>query len=1147
MARTKSGKPGGWRSKSSGLVIKKKNKRTRNKLKRNSLSRMMKDAPQLPWLPYMSQLDVDFISGFAYGSHLHPQVIDLEELEMSPDEMDNEVMFGTLRTDIVGIQYYKGTVNNGEMVSLEREPQNVYDHNAIRVTNLDHVQVGHLKREVARALAFVLDNSLAKLEGVVPYGATNMYKMTVDLTLWGQPENKQRAVDVLRSHGLFMKVTSAGVPSREAETSIAGNRMVGFRMAGPNMAAFSIAGPSYDYSHVVTHRQFLSPAEVKNELDKLFESLQEDDKTTMMSPAQAIKSELYPHQKQGLNWLISRENANNLPPFWEKRKNGYFNSLTMSTSSNQPKSIRGGILADDMGLGKTLEIISLILTNFVDKQPLAQPVPGRVRASRHIKAHKRKRKQSLADELNRGGKDQATEETACPFEKIRALEAEIDSLDDQKENSQSGEDGPCSVKEEKAKLPFRLQLKQDSSFVEVSGEGRSFQMKSEDYDSKTRSVQGQSDLDLWKGLVVENSASLKEVDANYLPEVDFEVKRDSKSARPRRCAKKPARYTFSDTDEDVACEKVNEEMIDQGTGQGHGRGRGKGATWTGGKGKGKSKGKVRESSCPPLPRLDMDELPDLEMPSSTQDGEVYIPDESDTDSSDDELPDVQVPFKWNEAGLSNCDMTTGRTHTDGARATLIICPLSVLSNWLDQFEEHLHDCVNLEIYTYYGGSRTKDVSILARQDVVLTTYSTLSADAKTKERPLHKVDWLRVVLDEGHVIRNPKAQQTKAVMELKAQRRWVLTGTPIQNSMKDLWSLINFLQVSPLTERQWWYRTIERPLALGDKCALKYFREGTLLHNYGQVLAILMRLRQMCCHPSLVARAAEAVKDTQDFLDKLDKGENADEAKQKLVETLLMVLKSGSDEECAVCLDSLKNPVITPCAHVYCRRCIVTVINNEKPNSKCPLCRGDISEARLIEVPPEHQTEHSSEPQYLADWQSSAKVDALMSSLVKLRTEDPTVKSLVVSQFTSFLTLLEVPLRANGFRFARLDGSMSAGNRVAAIQEFSESGPETPTIFLLSLKAGGVGVNLTAASRVFLMDPAWNPAAEDQCFDRCHRLGQTKDVVITKFLVEESVEERMLQLQEKKRLLMQGAFGQKQSAEQRRQTRISEIKNLLDL
>ncbi|PIK40620.1 putative helicase-like transcription factor [Apostichopus japonicus] len=267
---------------------------------------------------------------------------------------------------------------------------------------------------------------------------------------------------------------------------------------------------------------------------------------------------------------------------------------------------------------------------------------------------------------------------------------------------------------------------------------------------------------------------------------------------------------------------------------------------------------------------------------------------------------------------------------------------------------------------------------------------------------------------------------------------------------------------------------------------------------------------------------------------------------KRLVSALVAVLSQGSDEECCVCLDSLMQPVITQCAHVFCFHCIVEVISQNKKSAACPLCRGAISESGLVHVPPEKQSD-APEKDEASEWHSSAKVDALMQCLLLERSKDPSIKSLVVSQFTSFLTLLQRPLREKGFSFVRLDGSMSASKRSEAMSQFASSTDGSPTVLLLSLKAGGVGINLTAASKVFLMEPAWNPAVEEQCFDRCHRLGQTKEVTVTKFIVQDSIEERMLQLQEKKRKLMSEAFGVKAKAEQRQQARIDDVRILLGM
>ncbi|XP_013394684.1 uncharacterized protein LOC106162094, partial [Lingula anatina] len=174
---------------------------------------------------------------------------------------------------------------------------------------------------------------------------------------------------------------------------------------------------------------------------------------------------------------------------------------------------------------------------------------------------------------------------------------------------------------------------------------------------------------------------------------------------------------------------------------------------------------------PPLPNL---ELPDLDADVSSgkkRKGTVSAPIVIDEDS----LPDVDVKENiQNKSPGANNLSSDGRTNCVGPRTTLIVCPLSVLSNWIDQLEDHVDERVHLAINVFYGPSRCKSAQVLQQQDIVLTTYQTVTTDSKGKNI-LGKVKWLRVVLDEGHTIRNPNAQMTKAILGLQTQRKWVLT------------------------------------------------------------------------------------------------------------------------------------------------------------------------------------------------------------------------------------------------------------------------------------------------------------------------------------------------------------------------------------
>ncbi|XP_028614158.1 helicase-like transcription factor isoform X2 [Grammomys surdaster] len=560
-----------------------------------------------------------------------------------------------------------------------------------------------------------------------------------------------------------------------------------------------------------------------------------------------------------------------------------------------------------------------------------------------------------------------------------------------------------------------------------------------------------------------------------------------------------------------------------------------------------------------------------------------------------ELPQ-QMKGAYMMAGSKKCD--TGKR----IRSTLIICPLSVLGKWIDQFGQHINSEVELNIYVYYGPDRIRDSAWLSTQDIILTTYNILiheyelSLQTKDDDNPLYGIKWLRVMLDDGHAIRSPNAHQTRAVLALEAEKRWILTGTPIHNSLRDMWALMAFLKLQPFINREWWNRIIQRPVTRGDEEGLRYlqsliksttlrrtmtskikgkpvlefpgkkvfiqhvtlseeerkvyqtvknegkatieryFSDGTVFAHYADVVGLLLRLRQICCHTHLLTEGLSSSDPSR--------SDTPEELRKMLIEKMKLILRSGSDEECAICLDSLKLPVITHCAHVFCRPCICQVIQCEQPHARCPLCRTKIHGDNLLECPPEELACDSDKKSNM-EWSSSSKINALIHALIELRTENPNIKCLVVSQFASFLTLIERALEASGFLFVRLDGS-TIQNKIAESNRFKATEPGSPNIMLLSLKAGELGLHLSTASRVFLMDPAWNPAAEDQYFERGHQLGQTQEIIITKFIVKDSVEENMLKIQNAKREL--GAFGMKKiNSSELKQAKINEIKTLIDL
>ncbi|XP_058107417.1 putative SWI/SNF-related matrix-associated actin-dependent regulator of chromatin subfamily A member 3-like 1 isoform X2 [Magnolia sinica] len=528
----------------------------------------------------------------------------------------------------------------------------------------------------------------------------------------------------------------------------------------------------------------------------------------------------------------------------------------------------------------------------------------------------------------------------------------------------------------------------------------------------------------------------------------------------------------------------------------------------------------------------------------------------------------------------------------GTRTTLVVCPLTVFSTWITQLGEHTRPG-SLKVYLYHG-ERTSDAKELRKFDIVLTTYSTLAAEENWDESPIKEIEWWRVILDEAHVIKNVAAKQSEAVIGLKAQRRWAVTGTPIQNGSLDLFSLMAFLRFQPFSIKSYWQSLVQRPLNQGSKSGLsrlqalmgtislrrtkdshsgngslvglppktvetcfvelspeereqydkmefeakqtvnEYIHAESVMRNYSTVLHIILRLRQICNDVALCPSDVRSLLPSSSIE---DVSNNPD-----LLMKMVSMLQDGDDFDCPVCLCPPTKTIITCCAHIFCRPCILKTL--QRLNPRCPICRHPLSESDLFSAPPQYCDDN--DPLMSSGESSSSKVSMLLRLLVASRAENPSTKSVVFSQFRKMLILLEEPLKAAGFRILRLDGSLNAKRRAAAIKEFGERDQDAPTVLLASLKVAGTGINLTAASRVYLMEPWWNPAVEEQAMDRVHRIGQKDEVKVVRLIVRNSVEERILELQERKKNLAKGAFGKRGGKEQR-QMHVEDLRTIMRL
>jgi len=512
------------------------------------------------------------------------------------------------------------------------------------------------------------------------------------------------------------------------------------------------------------------------------------------------------------------------------------------------------------------------------------------------------------------------------------------------------------------------------------------------------------------------------------------------------------------------------------------------------------------------------------------------------------------------------------------KTTLIICPASLIGQWDNEIKNKVKSGV-LRALVYHGPkARNCTAREMARYDVIITTYGTILSEVKTelgdsfketkkleslgaaeevntKSGKILSLAFERIILDEAHAVRNPRSLQSQAVCKLRARRRWAVTGTPIQNKELDLFSLIRFLRCSPFDEYQAWKKWVENKSAqsiermnhlvkslvlrrtkdqksvltgkvlvelpdkniktheitlseeekkvylevekFGKSAMTRFMDQGDedevrrevglgggsgisisgggntgdsefAFQPYGDdekvkahhLLTLLLRMRQICCHPGLIKgmldqeiRATEGIEEEGEDIDLISKLED------------------------------------------------MTINKEEKQEEDSP--------AKILQMGNPVFKESS----------VSSKISTVVAELKRLRekaeTEEVHEKAVVVSQWTSMLNILKHHIIDQGLKFTEITGQVNISTRGDIVENFNNN-KKGPQIMLLSLAAGGVGLNLVGANHLFLLDMHWNPQLERQACDRIYRVGQIRDVCIHKFLVKETVEERIHKLQNQK-------------------------------
>ncbi|KAH8687414.1 SNF2 family N-terminal domain-containing protein [Tricladium varicosporioides] len=540
------------------------------------------------------------------------------------------------------------------------------------------------------------------------------------------------------------------------------------------------------------------------------------------------------------------------------------------------------------------------------------------------------------------------------------------------------------------------------------------------------------------------------------------------------------------------------------------------------------------------------------------------------------------------------DLVFNGVRKPASKATLVVIPSALLlDTWIEEVKKHILPNT-LNTHKYHGPRKELDPLKLLNFDIVFTTYATVATEFRRGSNILHNINWFRIVLDEAHEIRHQNTLQFRAVSTMSSKIRWCLSGTPIQNSLKDLEALVKFLRVPLLETASIFRKYIISPIELGSSCGfhrLRLLLRSLCLRRTNKILQLsepITRLYQLNLTGAEDAAYASIGETYRQEIDRAVSGRKTAEAYNGILQALLRlrllcnhgtyeqlpqkigsVLPSDPEEaleflqqsdgaSCAYCSCDVtvvgkpndpQSAQLTVCSHLLCSECLPQYESDLKETiigkkAQCPLCDNMIVGnfiAMNEKMGPKNAPVWATPPGSLTPFGLNGGYSTKLSTLLQdVESQEESEKSIIFSAWKKSLDFLAFLLEAKAIPFATIDGSISLPERRKVLSNF-KSNPNIKTL-LMTFGTGAVGLNLSIANRVHILEPQWNPSIEKQAIGRILRLGQERQITVIRYIMNGTVEEYIVSRQLRKLQLATIGWEEEEDNEEEQK-----LKELLEL